>query len=110
MALNLTLSILPFLIISYNKVKDTKLSDKALNKFNEIIAEEDPYPPDYIMTYWIAYEALKSVNNEEEAGEYLENAYLELKTQSKNIKNKKDRNKFLKTKFHQEIVKSFKQS
>ena len=62
------------------------------------------------MTYWIAYEALKSVNNEEEAGEYLENAYLELKTQSKNIKNKKDRNKFLKTKFHQEIVKSFKQS
>ena len=104
------LSILPFLIISYNKVKDTKSSDKALNQFNEIIAEEDPYPPDYIMTYWIAYEALKSVNNEEEAGEYLENAYLELKSQSKNIKNKKDRNKFLKTKFHQEIVRSFKQS
>ena len=104
------LSILPFLIISYNMAKDTKSSDKALNQFNEIIAEEDPYPTDYIMTYWIAYEALKSVNNEEEAGEYLENAYLELKTQSKNIKNKKDRNKFLKTKFHQEIVKSFKQS
>ena len=104
------LSILPFLIISYDKVKDTKSSDKALNQFNEIIVDEDPYPTDYIMTYWIAYEALKSVNNEEEAGEYLENAYLELKTQSKNIKNKKDRNKFLKTKFHQEIVKSFKQS
>ena len=44
------------------------------------------------------------------AGEYLENAYLQLKTESKNIKNKKDRNKFLKTKFHQKIVDTFKQS
>ena len=58
----------------------------------------------------MAYEALKGGSDQAQASEYLENAYLELKTQSKNIKNKKDRNKFLKTKFHQEIVKSFKQS
>jgi class 3 adenylate cyclase/tetratricopeptide (TPR) repeat protein len=104
------LSILPFLIISYNKENDTKSSKRSLDAFTEIIAVEDPDPSDYIMTNWTAYHAFKTVNNKEDAEEYLENAYLELKTQSKNIKNKKDRNKFLNTKFHQEIVKSFKQS
>ena len=58
----------------------------------------------------MAYEALKDGDYKDEADEYLENAYLQLKTESKNIKNKKDRNKFLKTKFHQKIVSAFKKS
>jgi len=62
------------------------------------------------MANWMAYQALVNLNNIEEAGDYLENAYLQLKTQSKNIKNKKDRNKFLKTKLHKEIVSSWKNS
>ena len=37
-------------------------------------------------------------------------AVILVKTQSKNIKNKKDRNKFLKTKLHKEIVSSWKNS
>jgi len=98
------LSILPFLIISYNKVKDTKSSNRSLKAFEEIIEEEDPYPPDYIMTNWVAYEAYKSINQNAEAKGYLEDAYIEIKTQSKNIKNKKDRNKFLKMKFHHNII------
>ena len=104
------LSVLPFLIISYNKINNTKKSEKALQDFNEIIEEEDPHPEDYIMANWMAYQALVNLNNIEEAGDYLENAYLQLKTQSKNIKNKKDRNKFLKTKLHKEIVSSWKNS
>jgi class 3 adenylate cyclase/tetratricopeptide (TPR) repeat protein/TolB-like protein len=98
------LSILPFLVISYNKVNDTKSSNRSLEEFEEIIEEEDPYPPDYIMTNWVAYEAFKSINQNAEAKGYLEDAYIEIKTQSKNIKNKKDRNKFLKMKFHQNII------
>jgi hypothetical protein len=104
------LSVLPFLIISYDKLNDAKNSEKALDNFNQIIEEEDPHDDDYIMTNWMAYEALKGRSDQAQASEYLDEAYSKLKEESRNIKNKKDRNKFLKTKFHQEIVKSFKQS
>ena len=104
------LTVLPFLIISHSKLNDKENSMKYLEEFNQGIEEEDPHPDDYIMTNWMAYKALKDGNYQDEADEYLENAYLQLKTESKNIKNKKDRNKFLKTKFHQKIVNTFKQS
>ena len=104
------LSILPFMIVSYKKQNNENLSKKALDEFNVIILEEDPYPYDNILVNWAAYNAFTLLNNQDQAAEYLESAYLELKTQSKNIKNKKDRNKFLKTKLHQEIVSSWKNS
>jgi tetratricopeptide (TPR) repeat protein len=104
------LSILPFMIVSYKKQNNEKLSKKALDEFNVIILEEDPYPYDNILVNWAAYNAFTLLNNQDQAAEYLESAYLELKTQSKNIKNKKDRNKFLKTKLHQEIVSIWKNS
>tara|TARA_X000001036_G_scaffold438996_1_gene488435 strand:+ start:4289 stop:6598 length:2310 start_codon:yes stop_codon:yes gene_type:complete len=104
------LSILPFMIVSYKKQNNEKLSKKALDEFSVIILEEDPYPYDNILVNWAAYNAFTLLNNQDQAAEYLESAYLELKTQSKNIKNKKDRNKFLKTKLHQEIVSSWKNS
>ncbi len=101
---------LPFLIISHSKQNNKEKSVEYLEDFNQGIEEEDPHPDDYIMTNWMAYEALKNSDLKDEASEFLENAYLQLKTESKNIKNKKDRNKFLKTKFHQKIVNAFKQS
>ena len=104
------LSILPFMIVSYKKLKDEKSSKKVLEEFNNIISEEDPYPYDNILINWAAYKAFTMLNDQDQASEYLESAYLELKTQSKNIKNKKDRNKFLKTKLHKEIVSSWKNS
>ena len=104
------LSVLPFLIISHGKLNNKENSIKYLEDFNQSIEEEDPHPDDYIITNWMAYEALKDSDNKDDADEYLENAYLQLTTESKNIKNKKDRNKFLKTKFHQKIVDTFKQS
>ena len=96
--------------MSYKKQKDEKSSKEALAEFNSIIAEEDPYPYDNILTNWAAYKTFVMLNDQDQASEYLESAYLELKTQSKNIKNKKDRNKFLKTKLHKEIVSSWKNS
>jgi len=104
------LSVLPFLIISYTKLNDKNNSMRYLEEFNQSMDEEDPHPDDYILTNWMAYEALKDSEYKDEASEYLENAYLQLKTESKNIKNKKDRNKFLKTKFNQKIIEIFKQS
>ena len=44
-----------------------------------------------------------------DASEYLENAYFELKARSKNIKDKKDRNKFLQTKLHTTIASAWKE-
>ena len=44
------------------------------------------------------------MNEKSEAAEYLENAYFELKSKSKDIKNKKDRNIYLSSKLHENIM------
>ena len=44
------------------------------------------------------------MNEKSEAAEYLENAYFELKSKSKDIKNKKDRNIYLSAKLHENIM------
>ena len=49
------------------------------------------------------YQAHVLAKNKKSAKEYLENSYLELKTRSKKIKNKNDRNKYLSVKLHQNI-------
>ena len=98
------LSILPYLVISYMKTGDNTLSNTALKDFKDIISEHDPPKKDYIITNWAAYKALSAVNEKSEAAEYLENAYFELKSKSKDIKNKKDRNIYLSAKLHENIM------
>ena len=98
------LSILPYLVISYMKTGDNTLSNTALKNFKDIISEHDPPKKDYIITNWAAYKALSAVNEKSEAAEYLENAYFELKSKSKDIKNKKDRNIYLSAKLHENIM------
>ena len=39
-------------------------------KFNQGIDEEDPHPDDYILTNWMAYEALKDSEYKDEASEF----------------------------------------
>ena len=104
------LSVLPFLGLAFKHLNNNTSSKAFVQKFNILIKENDPYSNDYILTNWMAYKALKNSEYEEDSGEYLENAYLEIKSKSKNIKNKKDRNKFLKTKLHTKIVSTFKNS
>jgi len=71
--------------------------------FNELIEQHDPNSKDVISLNWNMYQAHVSVGNKRAAKEYLENAYLELKSRSKNIKNKTDRNQYLSVQLHQEI-------
>lgn len=104
------LSVLPFLILAFEHLNNNNSSKKFVQKFNILIEDYDPYPNDYILTNWMAYKALKNSAFKENSVEYLENAYLEIKSKSKNIKNKKDRNKFLKTKLHTKVVSTFKNS
>ena len=98
------LAILPYLVISYMKTGDNTLSNTALKNFRDIISDNDPPDKDYIITNWAAYKALSAVNEKSEAAEYLENAYFELKSKSKDIKNKQDRKKYLSAKLHENIM------
>ena len=102
------LSILPFKILNDLK-RNKNSSNKKLKEFSNIIAESDPYPEDYILTNWSMYNALLLMNKNSDASEFLENAYFELKARSKNIKDKKDRNKFLQAELHKDIATAWKE-
>ena len=102
------LSILPFKILNDLK-RNKNSSNEQLKEFNNIIAESDPYPEDYILTNWSMYNALVLMNKKPDASEFLENAYFELKARSKNIKDKKDRNKFLQAELHKDIASAWKE-
>ena len=101
------LSILPYLIFSYKKSGNDSRSEKLLEEFENILVDHDPNPKDYILTNWSSYETYKFLGKRSEAKEFLENAYFELKSRSRNIKNKSDRNKYLDTELHRKIVSSW---
>ena len=50
------------------------------------------------------YEALIDLDNYSGASSYLEDAYFEIKSRSKNIRDKKDRNQYMQTNLHKKIV------
>ena len=102
------LSIIPFKILSDLKIKKKTEIDQHLKDFRSIISENDPYPDDYILSSYAIYEALIAIGKNSEASGHLENAYFEVKSRSKNIKEKKDRNKFLKTNLHKAITTAWK--
>lgn len=98
------LTILPYLIISYSKTGLGKESKKALNEFRGILKEHEPDQKDYIIANWAAYEASKFLNDQSSAQKFLEDAYFEFRSRSKDIKNRSDRDKYKKTKLHAQIV------
>ncbi len=103
------LSIIPFQILGDFKSKNKTDTNSNLKLFKQIILDKDPLPDDYIITNWAMYEVLVNLGYKSDASEYLENAYFELKARSKNIKDKKDRNKFLQTKLHTTIASAWKE-
>ena len=101
------ISILPYLVDAHHRLNNDKESRDLLNKFLEYIENDDPKEEDYIITNWISYKIFKKYNKVNLSNEFIENAYLSIKTRSKNIKSKKDRNKYLKTKLNKDIINSF---
>ena len=84
--------------------------EKGLNyiqSFNDIFVQTDPKHKDIITLNWNMYQAHLLNGNKKSAKKYLENSYLELKSRSKNIKNKKDRNQYLSIRLHQDINKAW---
>ena len=98
------LAILPYLIVSYKRTGDIKRSDETLKVFESLSQENECESKDLIIGNWAAYEAYDYLGKKDEAQGFLEDAYFEMKSRSKDIKNKADRNKFLDTDLHKKIT------
>ena len=97
------LAILPYLIISNQRIGNINESDELLTQFKDIAEKNDAEKKDFIIANWASYEVLGFLGHDEDAREYLENAYFEIKSRSRDIKNKTDRNKYLGTELHNKI-------
>lgn len=95
--------ILPYLIIAKQKVGDNQASKDLLKEFKRIAENNDAEKKDFILANWASYEVLSLLGEEKEAKAFLENAYFEVKSRSRDIKNKSDRNKYLSSNFHSKI-------
>ena len=98
------LAILPYLIVSYKRTGNIKRSDETLKVFENLSQENECESKDLIIGNWAAYEAYDYLGKKDEAQGFLEDAYFEMKSRSKDIKNKADRNKFLDTDLHNKIT------
>jgi len=98
------LTILSWLAITSIKDGNTQRATAYVNELEKIFSSEDPMKEDIIILNWNMYKVHQLLGNTKTAKEYLENSYLELKYRSKNIKDKKDREKYLSVKLHQDII------
>ncbi|MFL3008391.1 MAG: tetratricopeptide repeat protein [Candidatus Neomarinimicrobiota bacterium] len=99
-----SLEILPYLSLANLKLGKVDLSIKFIEKFKKILEEEDPNDKEAVLIYWMAHKMYDANKNEKMSSEYLESAYLELKSNSKDIKNKKDRVLYLDAPLHKNII------
>ena len=98
------LTTLSWLAIISMKSGNEDFTDNYINYFNDLIVEHDPIKKDIISMNWNMYQVYLLKGNQKLGKEYLENAYLEIKSHSKNIKNKADRNQYLSVNIHQNIA------
>ncbi len=73
-------------------------------EFEKLSDEFEPISDEVISLNWNMYQVKKALRKNKSAKEYLENSYFELKSRSKNIKNKSDRNQYLSVKLHHDII------
>ena len=81
-----------------------KDANEYIKIFNGMIEDSEPKSSDIISVYWNMYQAHKSLGEIKIGKEYLENSYFEIKSRSRNIKNKTDRKKYMSVKIHQDII------
>ena len=91
-------------MLSDLKNKNKTNTDMKIKTFEKIALNKDPLPADYVLTNWAMYEVLVGLGNYSSASSYLENAYFEIKSRSKNIRDKKDRNQYMQTNLHKKIA------
>ena len=95
--------ILPYLVIAKQEIGEAQASKDLLAELKQISENNDAEKKDFILANWAAYEIFSLLGEQKEAKVYLENAYFEVKSRSRDIKNKADRNKYLSSTFHSKI-------
>ncbi len=95
--------ILPYLVIAKQEIGEAQASKDLLAELNKIAENNDAEKKDFILANWAAYEIFSLLGQQKQAKVYLENAYFEVKSRSRDIKNKEDRNKYLSSTFHAKI-------
>ena len=97
------LPILPYLILAKKKTGNVELLNDLLDEFKELAENNDAEKKDLILANWASYDLLTQLGDHNEAKKFLEEAYFELKSRSREIKNKADRNKYLTSHLHKKI-------
>tara|TARA_S200000501_G_scaffold21875_3_gene19161 strand:- start:384 stop:2690 length:2307 start_codon:yes stop_codon:yes gene_type:complete len=72
--------------------------------FDTLIENSEPKSGDVISVYWNVYQAYKNLGEIKTGKGYLEDSYFEIKSRSRNIKNKADRKKYMAVKLHKDII------
>ena len=98
------LSTLSWLAIMSAKNGQNERTQNYVKFYDEINTDFDPKSDDVISLNWNMHQVHELRGDKKSAKEYLENSYLEIKSRSKNIKNKADRNQYLSIKLHQDIT------
>ena len=98
------LPVLSWLALTSSKDGNIEKTKSYVKEFETLISINDPEVKEIISLNWNMYRVYQSLGNTNTAKECLENSYLEIKTHSKNIKDKKDRNKYLSVKLNQDIT------
>ena len=98
------LSTLSWLAITSMKDAQNVSAQNYIKMFDELFEQIDPKRADIISINWNMYQVHELAGDKKSAKEYLENAYLEMKSHSKMIKNKADRKQYLSVKLHKDIL------
>ena len=98
------LPVLSWLALTSSKDGNIEKTKSYVKEFETLISINDPEVKEIISLNWNMYRVYQSLGNTNSAKECLENSYLEIKTHSKKIKDKKDRNKYLSAKLNQDIT------
>ena len=98
------LSTLSWLAVTSMKDAQNVTAQNYIKMFDELFEQIDPKRADIISINWNMYQVHELAGDKKSAKEYLENAYLEMKSHSKMIKNKTDRNQYLSVKLHKDIL------
>ncbi len=100
----LRLNTVAWLAITHIKMGQKDKAEKYINIFDQLIEDSEPKSGDVISLYWNAYQAYKNLGKPKIGKEYLEESYFEIKSRSRNIKNKSDRKKYMAVKLHKDII------
>ena len=89
------LPILPYLILAKKEIGEVQISSKLLEEFKQIVENNNAEKKDLILANWAAFDLFTQLGESKEAKKFLEEAYFEVKSRSREMKNKADRSKYL---------------